>query len=520
MGDAIVRTLCRLLVTRRHLLEWVPAAQATIGPRLDLVRLLSPDGRRARDRRRGRARGLVCRGTGHGRWPLPFAALWLASPAVARWVSLSPRVAGQLPLSDADAAALRLTARRTWRFFETFVTPADNMLPPDNFQEDPAPALAHRTSPTNLGLYLLSVGERPRLRLDRNRRGRRAAGGDARDHERLARFRGHFYNWYDTRDLRPLDPQYVSSVDSGNLAGHLIALANACREWRALPPDAAARVSPASPTRSSSTREEAARLRDGRRTQTVTWRQLDDALAALASAVRQPLARRRRYRDTARRARRRGRDHGRHRPGARHRARRRYRRGHAVLGAGARRRSIESHRRDLGRRRTQPRSLRARLAALEDTARAMALAMEFGFLLDHDRKLLSIGYLVRRRRARPELLRSAGLRGAARELLRHRQGRRSGPPLVPSRPRRDPGRAWRRADLVVGIDVRISDAVAGHARAGRKPARADQPADRAAPDRLRGDAAACPGAFRNPPTTPAIWSSPINIPISAFPASA
>ena len=82
---------------------------------------------------------------------------WIASPAIARWISRSPKIAGRVSVSAADAQTLRLIARRTWRFFETFVTAADNMLPPDNFQEDPVPALAHRTSPTNLGLYLLSV---------------------------------------------------------------------------------------------------------------------------------------------------------------------------------------------------------------------------------------------------------------------------------------------------------------------------------------------------------------------------
>ena len=97
--------------------------------------------------------------TGHGTWPLavPLAALWIASPAIARWISRSPGIAGRMSVSAADGQALRMIARRTWRFFETFVTAADHMLPPDNFQEDPAPALAHRTSPTNLGLYLLSV---------------------------------------------------------------------------------------------------------------------------------------------------------------------------------------------------------------------------------------------------------------------------------------------------------------------------------------------------------------------------
>ena len=171
-------------------------------------------------------------------WPvaLPFVILWIASPAIAVWISLSPRVAGRLAVTDADARALRLIARRTWRYFETFVTAEDHMLPPDNFQEDPQPVLAHRTSPTNIGLYLLVRRQRPRLWLGRGRvdtvdRLEATLGDD----EAAAAYRGHFYNWYDTRDLRPLEPRYVSSVDSGNLAGHLIALANACREWIDVP---------------------------------------------------------------------------------------------------------------------------------------------------------------------------------------------------------------------------------------------------------------------------------------------
>ena len=162
------------------------------------------------------------------------------------------------------------------------MTAADNMLPPDNFQEDPAPALAHRTSPTNLGLYLLSVvtahdfgwlgtteaAERLEMTL--------ATMGS------LARFRGHFYNWYDTRDLRPLDPPYVSTVDSGNLAGHLITLANACREWTVATPTAAQRLAGVADALDLA-REATDQLRDGRRTLTVTWHQLDDTLAALSA---------------------------------------------------------------------------------------------------------------------------------------------------------------------------------------------------------------------------------------------
>ncbi len=104
------------------------------------------------------------------------------------------------------------------------------MLAPDNFQEDPKPVLAHRTSPTNLGLYLLSAIAAHDFGWIGTHETVERMEATLETMNRLELFRGHFYNWYDTRDLRPLDPKYVSSVDSGNLAGHLIAFANACRE--------------------------------------------------------------------------------------------------------------------------------------------------------------------------------------------------------------------------------------------------------------------------------------------------
>ena len=104
------------------------------------------------------------------------------------------------------------------------------MLPPDNFQEDPKPVLAHRTSPTNLGLYLLSAIAAHDFGWIGTHETVERMEATLATMSRLELFRGHFYNWYETRDLSPLEPKYVSSVDSGNLAGHLIAFANACRE--------------------------------------------------------------------------------------------------------------------------------------------------------------------------------------------------------------------------------------------------------------------------------------------------
>ena len=234
MVDAVARTLFRLFIRRRHLLEWVTAAQTTEDSRFDrrgltlqITMSLGSAGFVA----------ILFYSLGLRSWPVaaPFVLLWALSPLVARWASLPPLAAGHLSVAPTDALALRLVARRTWRFFEKFVTAEDNMLPPDNFQEDPEPVIAHRTSPTNLGLYLLSIiaardfgwlgtlGALERLE------------ATFATMAKLERFRGHFYNWYDTSDLRALEPKYVSSVDSGNLAGHLIVLGNACREIAASP---------------------------------------------------------------------------------------------------------------------------------------------------------------------------------------------------------------------------------------------------------------------------------------------
>jgi cyclic beta-1,2-glucan synthetase len=232
MADAIVRTLSRLY-RRRKLLEWVTAAASASNRELELTGFY-----------RWMTGALALAACGalavayadRGSWvaAAPLIAAWMLSPAIAWWVSRAPRPDQSL-LSDAESESLRLTARRTWHFFETFVTAEDHMLPPDNFQEDPRPVLAHRTSPTNLGLYLLSVLAARDFgwlgitsvvdRLEET----------LRTMDQLERFRGHYFNWYDSRDLRPLEPKYISSVDSGNLAGHLIVLRSACREMVAAP---------------------------------------------------------------------------------------------------------------------------------------------------------------------------------------------------------------------------------------------------------------------------------------------
>jgi cyclic beta-1,2-glucan glucanotransferase len=153
----------------------------------------------------------------------PLLFLWLVAPSVAWWIS-QPLPVKTSVLTEDQRAFLRLTARQTWRYFEAFVSATDNWLPPDNFQEIPVPTIASRTSPTNIGMTLLAnlaaydfgyitLGQL----LDRTDKTVSAM-------EKLEHYRGHLYNWYDTRTLKVLPAYYISTVDSGNLAGALFTL--------------------------------------------------------------------------------------------------------------------------------------------------------------------------------------------------------------------------------------------------------------------------------------------------------
>ena len=164
----------------------------------------------------------------------PLLLLWLIAPAVGWWIS-RPLTTPQPVLSEAQHVFLHGLARQTWSYFETLVNAQENWLPPDNLQETPTRLVASRTSPTNIGMALLanlsawdfgylSTGEL----LERTEQTLGAM-------ERLERYHGHFYNWYDTRTLAPLRPLYVSSVDSGNLAGALAVLRSGLLELKTQP---------------------------------------------------------------------------------------------------------------------------------------------------------------------------------------------------------------------------------------------------------------------------------------------
>jgi hypothetical protein len=212
--DALLRTCWRLFISKRRLLEWISATKDERHNRFELIESFRT------------------------MWESPFIAtivatclliffpktllmvwpiigLWFVFPAIVWWIS-KPLVPHAAQLTDIQYSFLRELSRKTWSFFETFVGPDDNWLPPDNYQEHPVSVIAHRTSPTNIGLSLLA-------NMSANDFGyiftgellTRTNNAFITLHK-LERYQGHFFNWYDTQSLKPLKPLYISSVDSGN----------------------------------------------------------------------------------------------------------------------------------------------------------------------------------------------------------------------------------------------------------------------------------------------------------------
>lgn len=229
--DAVLRTLYRLTVSGKRLLEWSTAAQVSkalgrnssaldfwralwFGPAiaaaiLVAIYLLNPQ-------------ALIA--------AAPLLLLWLSSPWVAQRLARAPEEDPLTALSDEDSLLIRGIARDTWRFFERFVGPESSWLPPDNVQEVPKQIIAERTSPTNIGMMLLST----LTAYDLGYVGQRQLLSRLTDHlksiQGLRKHRGHLYNWYSTRDTQPLEPEYVSTVDSGNFVAALIIVRQALQD--------------------------------------------------------------------------------------------------------------------------------------------------------------------------------------------------------------------------------------------------------------------------------------------------
>lgn len=388
--DAVLRTIYRMAISHKHLLEWRTASQVAASGSGTLKHYL-----------RGMiASPLLAVGClamvmliNPSALPVaaPIAIMWLVAPFVAWRISQTQETEDRLDIRPADALALRQTARITWRFFEEFVTAASHHLPPDNFQDMPEPKIAERTSPTNIGLYLLAVlsardfgwiSLRDTLdRLDQT----------LSTVESLPKHRGHVFNWYDTRDLSILQPHYVSSVDSGNLAGHLITLAAALKRWARnsiihLPADACGigdvlRV----------LRQQLATIPDDRRNLRPLRRRVEERILGFEEIytvyVREPqLAPVRGInltiiaRDIQKLARSLLAETG---TGVA---------ADLVWWAGALQATCEAAITDAAESREATAKVQVRLNALAERARSLAFAMDFGFLMNPEKRLLSIGY--------------------------------------------------------------------------------------------------------------------------------
>ena len=430
----------------------------------------------------------------------PVLLLWLVSPVVGWWIS-RPLVSPAPDLSVEQRAFLRASARRTWRFFADFVAPLDNWLPPDNFQEYPAPAIASRTSPTNIGMSLLAD-------LAAYDFGYICAGeflqrteNTLATMEKLERYRGHFYNWYDTRTLQPLHPQYVSSVDSGNLVGSLLTVLAGLAELRDQPvlsPNAfqglqdtlqvLAEHVPASPAPDLAKK----------------IRFLQDTLHALTlDGQPQTLAAAESVLDEI------------HRTG-----------GGLVAWlpadididgelyywAQAFDRQSRALRDDLGLLVPDPQhfstiptlaelaSARAveRLGIIDALAERCRATGGDGFRISLRHRVRLAGHRLRRERTapRPDLLRSAGIRSAPGQFPAHRPGPAPAEALVLARPPAD--QPWRRRepDFVERLDVRVPHAAVDHAELREHPAGADLQGGGVAPDRIRQATRGALGHFR------------------------
>ncbi|MEP7268462.1 MAG: glucoamylase family protein [Saprospiraceae bacterium] len=219
--DAILRTLWRMLISHQKLLEWTPYNSTLkvektlwyyykmmwIQPVMSILvfsylSIIQP---------------------GNLLVTIPFLIFWSLGPAIA-WSISQPSVNLTMEISEEKRLLLRILSRKIWSFFEKFVSAEDNWLPPDNYQEEPVERIAHRTSPTNIGLYMLSNLGAYDLGYITAQQLLERTSNTLQTLQKMERYSRHFYNWYDTVTLTPLFPRYISTVDSGNMAGHLIIL--------------------------------------------------------------------------------------------------------------------------------------------------------------------------------------------------------------------------------------------------------------------------------------------------------
>lgn len=227
---AIGITLFRVLITKKNMLEWVTSADAEKNQNNSLKSYY-------KSMSLSTINGFILVILSYGFKPeiLPFSAIvlliWLSAPFVAYYISLDKQIKTyEIPLND--TYELRKTARKIWRYFEEFSNMKSNYLIPDNYQEDPPRGIAHRTSPTDIGLHLSSILSAYDLGYIGLMESIEKLHKTITTIEELEKWHGHLYNWYDTKTLKPMHPIYVSTVDNGNYVGYLIVSIEALKEYQ------------------------------------------------------------------------------------------------------------------------------------------------------------------------------------------------------------------------------------------------------------------------------------------------
>lgn len=220
---SVSKSFWRMIVSKRKLLEWTTAAEAEkyrskgiAGEYLILLPIC--------------VSGAVVVLLGMNPVSAVLAVFWLLTPLYSRYIS--NRITQKILITSSEREYLTAKAREIWSFFNDFLSKYDNFLPPDNYQEEPCGTIAHRTSPTNIGLALLSVVTARKLQFIDEETALRLMENIVNTVQKLKKFKGHLYNWYDTQTLDTLCPETISSVDSGNFAACLLITAAALREYK------------------------------------------------------------------------------------------------------------------------------------------------------------------------------------------------------------------------------------------------------------------------------------------------
>ena len=219
--NAIVKTIYRMNFTKQNLLEWTTAEEAEkqskntlltyinllksniiLGLALIIITILSSK--------------IIF---------LILGVLFISGPFIGWYVSQEKKEEKIVERINRENKEFCMeVARKTWSFFEDNINEENNFLPPDNYQEDRKEKIAHRTSPTNIGLGLLAVCSSYDLGLISLEKAMDLIRKTIETIERLSKWNGHLYNWYNTITLKPLIPRYISTVDSGNFVGYLYTL--------------------------------------------------------------------------------------------------------------------------------------------------------------------------------------------------------------------------------------------------------------------------------------------------------